>query len=194
MGAASLTKESYSFSHDTRAMATPAMSSRAPPARASGTVVASASFAGNLATASTKIRASRPPPGGARQPRTSAHSRSSGMYPILARRSLTTALEPPPPGLEPPTFAMDSSDFIVSTSSRLEHAINTGRAASAVASQARAESLESLATCPWVSATLDANAAMLGGVAASRNTPTGTRPLNTVICICRKSIRLRPNS
>ena len=35
---------------------------------------------------------------------------------------------------------------------------------------------------------------MFAGVAGSRNTPTGVSPRNSVICICRRSIRLRPNS
>ena len=46
IGASSPTNESYSFSHDTRTVSTPATSSIASPRRLSGTTAASPSFAG----------------------------------------------------------------------------------------------------------------------------------------------------
>ena len=141
-------------------------------------------------------RASRPPPGGPRQPTTAAHSFSSDKYPTRARRERTTAprAPSPSPGADFSSPNAAASEATVADSSRLAHATTTGLAGDAHRSQRVAVSRESRATWPRASAALDANAAMFAGVAGSRNTPTGVSPRNSVICICRRSIRLRPNS
>ena len=185
IGASEPTNESYSFSHETRTASTPDTSSTASPRSRSGTTAASPSFAGVFSSGAVNTRASRPPPGGPRQPTTDAHSFSSGKYPTRTRRERTTAgADFSSPGADfSSRLNAASSEATVAASSRLAHASTTGLDGVAHESQRLAESRESFDTWPRASAALDANAAMFNGVAGSRNTPTGVSPRNSVICI-----------